>query len=278
MTYILPKTIHEKLKDAISRASTKKRKRKDETSANDVYSMMAIKSMVAGVDKSAPRQPAGMSKGAAAAAAAATAKVPTPAVDNFDIFEDVGKYVPVGALVEDESQSQSVSVSPGSAVPPPLAAGGRTEGADAGTMAKKVDTLSATAEEKPSDTQQTLKGLFSNLLAAPMDKETDKGKGLDKDKPEDLMAPVRAALRAEAEREKAKIARTEAKASGSSSVAAVDAPTSLAAAAKVGNVIHRDVFGTGDVAVKKGDAMWHGTYDIYPENGDYEVTTQSDAM
>jgi hypothetical protein len=141
-------------------------------------------------------------------------------------------------------------------------------------MTEKADASSATIKDKSSsDTLQSVKGLFSNLLAAQTDADKGKGQGRGQDEAADLMAPVRAALRAEAEREKAKIARTEAKASGS----AVDAPMSLAAAAKEGNVIHRDVFGTGDAAVKKGDAMWHGTYDIYPESGDYEVT-QYDAF
>jgi hypothetical protein len=195
-------------------------------------------------------------------------------VDDFDIFEGVGKYVPTGALEAEEGEVVEPNI-----VPPLSNTGGNVPSSAADEVAVSFADADSLAGKK-------VKGIFSQLtaVAAATDEAEARLSATKAAEKDDLMAPVKAVLQAQTVKEKLASARASGiVGSGTGMGAAASAAVTGSKVAKAvaapgmgggdGSVIHRDIFGAGDAAVaaRKGEAMWHGSYDIYPENGNFEV-------
>lgn len=137
-----------------------------------------------------------------------------------DIFEDVGKYVPIGALDDDATAA----------------------------------VASSSSSSSTAITSTSASGIFDNLtIISKNEKE-------EKNNERDLMAPVKAVL-------KAQVLRDQAKESSNSNGKSLQSKLVVEKSENGKAKVHRSVFAANDEVRKTfgaGDAMGHGTYDLYP--------------
>ena len=164
-----------------------------------------------------------------------------PVVDSVgDIFEGLGKYDPVGpdnghigGLVDKE------------------------EGELVQLVEEEPCTTTAGLDATPARRKRYFSGPDPEDVGVPSQQETD------------ILAPVKALVRAQAERDSAQAARME---EASSSMTGPTRSASMGHHQEEGKV-HRDVIGVleGLDNSRKGEAMGRGSYDVYPESADNEV-------
>lgn len=257
--------------------------------------------------------PAGSSVKKTTAAASSSRGGGGGGVVEMDIFEGLGKYVPVGALddetpqVEGSSSSSSgndngisASGSVGASVavttvkdlfntnPPTTSptdkskrSGGVSGGSSSSSSVKKNQFVSFDDDDDDDDdygtSAKSTNGDGSMELAtATGTKSSSSSSSLAAG--DDLMAPVRAILHAQAAKDKAAAAAAKAVPAGAapSSSTAADRSTNLMTNAHGKVVLYRDILGgssgsggvdSSSALPKHGEAMGHGSYEIYPETG-----------
>ena len=211
---------------------------------------------------------------------AAAASAPSRAlVDDDDIFEGAGKYVPVGALEDHERAALAEAAAEAAAVAEAAAA---VEGA-APTTAKGIFSASSSSSSAANARQRAATAQHTALTFDDDDDEDGGGEGAGKGSSAtttatvaaaapDLMAPVRALLNAHAP-----------KTATAPDAAVSDQALRTNAEGKV--VAFRDILGTASASAagqaRRGDAMvgaGKGSYDdIYPETGDYSGGLNDDS-